>query len=195
MPEHRLPKIVFSPSGKHGQFPVGTPVLQAARELGVDIDSICGGRAVCGRCQVEPIEGNFAKEGIISSPDHLGDLTEDEQYSRKTGQLKAGNRLSCRATILDDIRIDVPSTSQVHQQVVRKQYDAHSIEIDPMVHLYFTQVTEPDLEYPEGDLGVGVRLIHGAHVKLSSALIGVLSSHWCPAIIHKSELDKETWTN
>ena len=152
MPEHRLPKIIFSPSGKHGQFPVGTPVLQAARELGVDIDSICGGKALCGRCQVEPIEGTYAREGIVSSPDHLGDLTEDEQYCRKTGQLKSGNRLSCRATILDDIRIDVPSTSQVHQQVVRKQYDAHSIEIDPMVHLYFTQVTEPDLEYPEGDL-------------------------------------------
>ena len=152
MPEHRLPKIIFSPSGKHGQFPVGTPVLQAARELGVDIDSICGGKALCGRCQVEPIEGTYAREGIVSSPDHLGDLTEDEQYCRKTGQLKSGNRLSCRATILDDIRIDVPSTSQVHQQVVRKQYDAHSIETDPMVHLYFTQVTEPDLEYPEGDL-------------------------------------------
>jgi uncharacterized 2Fe-2S/4Fe-4S cluster protein (DUF4445 family) len=152
MPEHRQAKIVFSPSGKHGQFPVGTPVLQAARELGVDIDSICGGRALCGRCQVEPVEGTYAREGIVSSPDHLGDLTEDEQYCRKTGQLKTGNRLSCRAKILDDIRIDVPPTSQVHQQVVRKEYDAHPIELDPLVHLYFTQVTEPDLEYPEGDL-------------------------------------------
>jgi hypothetical protein len=48
--------IVFSPSGKRGRFPLGTPVLQAARELGVDIDSICGGRARCGRCQVEAVE-------------------------------------------------------------------------------------------------------------------------------------------
>ena len=111
MPEPRQAKIIFSPSGKHGQFPVGTPVLQAARELGVDIDSICGGRALCGRCQVEPVEGTYAKEGIISSPDHLGDLTEDEQNCRKTGQLKSGNRLSCRAKILADIKIDVPPTS------------------------------------------------------------------------------------
>ncbi len=152
MPENRQAKIIFSPSGKHGQFPVGTPVLQAARELGVDIDSICGGRALCGRCQVEPVEGTYAKEGIISSPDHLGELTEDEQYCRKTGQLKSGNRLSCRAKILADIRIDVPPTSQVHQQVVRKEYDAHPIELDPLVHLYFTRVAEPDLAYPEGDL-------------------------------------------
>ncbi len=152
MPENRQAKIVFSPSGKQGLFPVGTLVLQAARELGVDIDSICGGRALCGRCQVEPVEGTYAKEGIISSPDHLGDLTEDEQHCRKTGQLKSGNRLSCCAEILADIRIDVPPTSQVHQQVVRKQYDAHAIELDPLVQLYFTKVKEPDLEYPEGDL-------------------------------------------
>ena len=39
------PLIVFTPSGKRGRFPVGTPVLTAARQLGVDIDSVCGGRA------------------------------------------------------------------------------------------------------------------------------------------------------
>ena len=44
--------IVFTPSGKRGRFAIGTPVLQAARALGVDIDSVCGGRAICGRCQV-----------------------------------------------------------------------------------------------------------------------------------------------
>jgi uncharacterized 2Fe-2S/4Fe-4S cluster protein (DUF4445 family) len=152
MPEDPLAKIVFSPSGKWGHFPVGTPVLQAARELGVDIDSICGGRARCGRCQVEPVEGKFAREGITSSPDHLSTLTEDELYCQQTGQLRNHHRLSCRAKILDDVRIDVPSTSQVHQQVVRKEYEAHIIELDPVIHLYFTQVVEPDLRQPDGDL-------------------------------------------
>ena len=145
-------KVVFSPSGKHGQFPVGTPVLQAARELGVDIDSICGGRGFCGRCQVEPVEGTFAREGICSRPNHLTDLTEDELECRRSGQLRDGNRLSCCANILDDIRIDVPSSSQVHRQVVRKEYDAHDIELDPLIHLYFVRVAEPDLKHPQGDL-------------------------------------------
>ena len=44
-----MAKIVFTPSGKRGEFEVGTPVLQAARQLGVDIDSICGGNGMCGR--------------------------------------------------------------------------------------------------------------------------------------------------
>ena len=45
-------KIIFTPSGRQGHVPVGTTVLKAARTLGVDIDSVCGGRALCGRCQI-----------------------------------------------------------------------------------------------------------------------------------------------
>jgi len=144
--------IVFSPSGKRGRFPLGTPVLQAARELGVDIDSICGGRARCGRCQVEAVEGSFAKENIVSSPDHLSEMGETEQYCLQRGRLQAGNRLSCQAKILGDVRIDVPAGSQVHHQVVRKDYEARDIELDPVVHLYFVEVNEPDMHAAAGDL-------------------------------------------
>src|SRR6266851_9854532 len=62
----RTPLVVFMPSGKRGHFPVGTPLLQAARSLGVDIDSVCGGRGLCGRCQVLVAEGEFAKHGVSS---------------------------------------------------------------------------------------------------------------------------------
>jgi len=152
MPAAKQALIIFSPSGKRGRFAVGTPVLQAARELGVDIDSICAGRARCGRCQVKAVEGSFAKEGILSSAGHLSDMGRDEQICRQSGRLKAGNRLSCQAKILGDVSIDVPAGSQVHQQVVRKDYEAHPVELDPVLHLYFTQVPEPDLQSPQGDL-------------------------------------------
>ena len=144
--------VVFSPSGKRGRFPVGTPVLQAARELGVDIDSICGGRSRCGRCQVQLITGSFAREGMLSAPDHLSGLSKDEHICRQSGQLRDGFRLSCQARILADVKIDVPHSSQVHQQVVRKDFEAHPIELDPVTHLYFTEVAEPELQKPDGDL-------------------------------------------
>ena len=64
-----LLKVIVHP-GKRGHFAIGTPVLQAARELGVDIDSVCGGRARCGRCQVLPVEGHFAKEASCR-PRHI----------------------------------------------------------------------------------------------------------------------------
>jgi uncharacterized 2Fe-2S/4Fe-4S cluster protein (DUF4445 family) len=157
VPDKSTALCVFSPSGKRGRFPLGTPVLQAARELGVDIDSICGGRARCGRCQVEAVVGSFAKENIVSSPNHLTEMGEAEQYCLTRGRLQDGNRLSCQAQILGDVRIDVPASSQVHQQVVRKDFEAHDIEVVPVVHLYYVEVEPPDMHSPEGDLQ---RLLH-----------------------------------
>ena len=69
-------KVVFTPSGKRGHFPVDTPVLEAARALGVDIDSVCGGRAICGRCQVLCAEGEFSKHEIVSNADNLSGFTK-----------------------------------------------------------------------------------------------------------------------
>ena len=72
-------KIVFTPSGRRGYFDMGTPVLEAARALGVDIDSVCGGRALCGRCQILCADGDFSKHGIKSSQDHLSAFNETEE--------------------------------------------------------------------------------------------------------------------
>ncbi len=58
------PLVVFTPSGKRGNFEVGTPVLEAARALGVDIDSVCGGRAICGRCQITLSEGKIGRAHV-----------------------------------------------------------------------------------------------------------------------------------
>ena len=69
---------VFLPSGRRGRFPRGTKVLDAARRLGVDIDSICGGRGICGRCQVALSEGEFPKFAIRSEVDHLSAPAEME---------------------------------------------------------------------------------------------------------------------
>ncbi len=144
--------IVFMPSGRRGRFPIGTPVLQAARQLGVDIDSVCGGRGICGRCQVVVSEGEFAKLGVTSKGDHLSDFCAVEQrYGDKRG-MKPGRRLSCQANLLGDLVIDVPADSQVHKQVVRKRAEMRDITLDPVVRLYYVEVQEPDMHDPTGDL-------------------------------------------
>ncbi len=146
------PLVVFTPSGKRGRFPVGTPLLQAARSLGVDVDSVCGGRALCGRCQVLVMEGDFSKHGVISSAAHVSAVSEAEQSFARRRPLPAGNRLSCSTRIEGDLVIDVPPGSQVHRQVVRKAADARSITLDPVVHLHYVEVREPDMHDPAGDL-------------------------------------------
>ena len=144
--------IVFTPSGKRGRFPVGTPVLTAARSLGVDIDSVCGGRAICGRCQINVGEGEFAKHGITSSASHVNGVTQvEERYDRIKG-LPVGRRLSCQTKIEGDLVVDVPPESQVHKQVVRKEADTRIIALDPATHLYYIEVEEPDMHKPSSDL-------------------------------------------
>jgi uncharacterized 2Fe-2S/4Fe-4S cluster protein (DUF4445 family) len=140
------------PSGKRGHFAQGTPLLQAARSLGVDIDSVCGGRALCGRCQVLVAEGEFAKLGVSSSTASLTELSEPEMRFSKRVPLAAGRRLSCSTRVLADVVIDVPESSQVHRQVVRKEADARAIELNPVVRLHYVQVKEPDMHDPSGDL-------------------------------------------
>ena len=144
--------IVFTPSGRRGRFPLGTPILKAARSLGVDIDSVCGGRGLCGRCQVEIGNGEFAKHGITSRPTHVSEWNQTEaRYQEKRGMAE-DRRLSCQALLLKDVVIDVPAESQVHKQVVRKRAEARDIELDPAIRLHYVVVQEPDMHNPTGDL-------------------------------------------
>jgi len=144
--------VVFTPSGKRGRFPAGTPLLDAARRLGVDIDSVCGGRGLCGRCQISATAGSFAKHGISSGADHLSPANEVETKYAGRRELKEGRRLGCQARVEGDLVIDVPRESQVHKQVVRKRAEVRPIELDPAIRLHYVVVDQPDMHQPTGDL-------------------------------------------
>ena len=121
------------PSGLRGHFSKGTTLLTAARSLGVDIDSVCGGRGICGRCQVTVAEGEFAKLGIQSRNEHLAALADNEiRFDGRKGLLPGG-RLSCSARLTGDIVIDVPAESQIHRQIVRKRTNSRTMRIDPII--------------------------------------------------------------
>ena len=150
MPDEAL--VVFTPSGRRGRFPAGTTILQAARALGVDLDSVCGGRGICGRCQIVQSIGTFAKHGIESAPTHLSRVSEVEDRYASENPLADGRRLGCSTAILGDVVVDVPPESQVHRQVVRKRVEVHDIEMNPMVHLHYVEVQEPDMHDPASDL-------------------------------------------
>ena len=143
--------VAFMPSGRRGRFPVGTPLLDCARQLGVDIDSVCGGRGICGRCQVVVAEGEFAKHGINSVAEHVSPRGEPENRFDSRKGLAAERRLSCHALLWGDIVIDVPPDSQVHKQVVRKRAEVRDIKMDPAIRLHYCVVEEPDMHNPLGD--------------------------------------------
>ncbi len=146
------PLVIFTPSGKRGNFAVGTPILTAARQLGVDLDSVCGGRGICSKCQITPSFGEFPKHGVTVSPEALSPWNAvEERYKSKRGLID-GRRLGCQAKVEGDVVIDVPPESQVHKQVVRKRAEARDIVMDPATRLYYVEVEEPDMHAPLGDL-------------------------------------------
>jgi uncharacterized 2Fe-2S/4Fe-4S cluster protein (DUF4445 family) len=144
--------VVFTPSGRRARFESGTTVLDAARRLGVDLDSVCGGRGICGRCQVSVSEGEHAKHGISCTADALTPLGDVERHYAETHALEAERRLGCTAKIAADVVLDVPPESQVYRQVVRKEADARPIAVDPAVRLYYVEVEQPELASPTSDL-------------------------------------------
>ena len=146
------PLVVFTPSGKRGHFPTGTPILTAARQLGVDLDSVCGGRGICSKCQITPSYGEFSKHGVTVHDNALSDWNKVEQRYKDKRGLIDGRRLGCQATVQGDVVIDVPPESQVHKQVVRKRAEARDIVLDPSTKLYYVEVAEPDMHDPSGDL-------------------------------------------
>lgn len=146
------PLVIFTPSGKRGRFPAGTPVLTAARQLGVDLDSVCGGRGICSKCQVTPSVGEFPKHGVTVAEDALSEWNAVEQRYKDKRGLIDGRRLGCQATVQGDVVIDVPPESQVHRQVVRKRAEAREIVLNTAVRLFYVEVEEPDMHKPSGDL-------------------------------------------
>ena len=137
--------MVFTPSGIETAAAEGSTVLDAARAAGVDIDSVCGGRGLCGRCQVVPGTGQFPKWGVTSTGDALSAPGPSELDYRGRRPLATGHRLSCQAAVRGDAVIDVPAQSQVHRPVVRKAIDLGEIAVDPVVTLHYLELSTAEL--------------------------------------------------
>ncbi len=135
-----VPRVVFTPSGLGGEVPTGTTVLQAARDFGVDLDSVCGGRGICGRCQIAFEPGQYSKWAIDSKAAALSPWGETEEtYDQRRG-MKPDRRLGCCALVRDDVVLDVPPESQVHRPVVRKSLDLSDVVLDPAVSLSYIEL-------------------------------------------------------
>lgn len=151
-PQTKTAQVVFTPSGRRGDFPIGTTVLDAARSLGVYVESACGGRAICGRCQVRQSEGEFAKLKISSQAEHLSKFTDVEADFAEQEGLRLDRRLGCQAKVLGDVVIDIPADSQMHSQIVRKRAETKRLPVDPAIRMFHVKVQEPDIHQPMGDL-------------------------------------------
>ena len=133
-------KVVFAPSGLTVVVEHGTTLLDAARSAGADLDSTCGGRGLCGRCQVVPSIGSFPKWQIDSTVDSISPWTSVEEDYDGRRPILDGQRLGCTALVCGDVVVENPPASQVHKQAVRKSVDVGDIDIDPPVRLHYVEL-------------------------------------------------------
>src|SRR6266511_6493510 len=112
--------VIFQPSGRQAQVADGTTLLDAARQLGVDVDSICGGRQTCGKCKVLLETGAFAKHAIEASSAHVTPVDEAERayFARHPASNGGGARLSGAACVMGDVLVTVPPESQARKQII-----------------------------------------------------------------------------
>jgi uncharacterized 2Fe-2S/4Fe-4S cluster protein (DUF4445 family) len=143
--------VIFQPSGSRGRIADGKTILEASRELGVEIEAICGEKRTCGKCKVRIEDGLFEKYGVVSSLAHVSaaKAVEDKYF---TPERKAeGYRLACTAEIHGDLVVFVPEEARVGGQIVRKAVTDRKIDVNPSVRTYYVEMTRPTLHDPLGD--------------------------------------------
>ena len=83
---------------KNLEVPIGGDLMHTLADQGIFLPSACGGKANCGQCKVQVLEGG----GTILP-------TEKGFFNRK--QVKDGYRLGCQVKIKDNIKIQVPDST------------------------------------------------------------------------------------
>ncbi|HTY22699.1 MAG TPA: 2Fe-2S iron-sulfur cluster-binding protein, partial [Desulfomonilaceae bacterium] len=149
--ENKKHMVIFQPSARRGLVEEGTNIIEASRQLGVDIEALCGEKKVCGKCKVRIEEGFFEKFGISSSKSHASEWQEEEDKFFAPDQKEQGFRLACVAKVQGDVLVFVPEEARAGKQVVSKAARDIHIDWNPAVKMYHVEVTPPTFEEPTGD--------------------------------------------
>lgn len=132
-------QIDFEPVGRRGPCPEGGTLLDAARALGVDLESICGGNGSCGSCRVQIVTGELTPVT----------LAEDGELS--AAELAQGYRLACLAKPRSDCRVHVPAESLTALQRTQVEGLEVPVEVQPSVANRVVSVAQPSLADLRGD--------------------------------------------
>ena len=148
---NKTAKVIFQPSGRRGEVETGINIIEASRQLGVDIEALCGEKKVCGKCKVRIETGTFQKYGVTSGLDHVSDWQKEEEKFITPAERELGFRLGCAAKVTGDLLVFVPEESRAGKQVVSKAARDIPIEWNPAVRLYTVTCLPPTFEEPTAD--------------------------------------------
>jgi uncharacterized 2Fe-2S/4Fe-4S cluster protein (DUF4445 family) len=131
--------IDFEPVGRRGDVPAGASLLEAARQLGVDLISLCGDQGICGRCRVQLLAGL------------LSGITSPEQGALSDVEIAHGYRLACMAYPHSNCRISVPPDSLSTPMRTQTEGLAIEVALEPAVCSLVVELERPSLSHPLAD--------------------------------------------
>lgn len=149
--EKLSPFLTFLPSGRRGYVVPGKTIMEAAQEIGADIQNVCGGIGQCGKCKIRIIEDLAAnrKNPLTTKPVSPIEESEKKFFTRK--QLAAGWRLACQAKISGDMVVLIPDESRAGFQVISKKPGNRKIDLNPVIRQYFLSLPPEAPDDPMSD--------------------------------------------
>ncbi len=131
--------IDFEPIGRRGQFGSDQSFLDIARQLGIDLISFCGGKATCGRCKIQILEGDTTQP------------TSAERKMLTPAELSAGYRLACVTFPRSNDRVRVPPESLSTPMRTQVEGLDVQVEVEPAVRTATVQLQSPSLSHQGAD--------------------------------------------
>jgi uncharacterized 2Fe-2S/4Fe-4S cluster protein (DUF4445 family) len=131
--------IDFEPVGRRGKCLNNQSLLECARQVNVDLVSICGGVGTCNRCKVQIVAGEVSK------------LTPEEHSALTDGERSQNYRLACLTYPQSNVKIHIPSESLTAPQRTQVEGLELEVEPEPPIRSLGVRLTPPSLGIPESD--------------------------------------------
>jgi len=112
-------KIIFNPMDKVIEVERGTTLLDAIREAGIRIRSICGGEGECGTCK------------IILNKGEVSDVSTKYEKWLSPQQISDGYRLACQTRVQSDCEFTIPVESRIANPQILINTEMAIDQIDP----------------------------------------------------------------
>ncbi len=128
-------EIIFQPDGKRALVEPGTTILDAAKQIAVDLTSICGGKKICGKCKI-----------IVTEKDRVNAITKNELNLLSNKEIENDYRLACSTKVIDRVVVKIPESSRIGKQRLQIEGIETPVTFDPFITKLAVKIAPPSLE-------------------------------------------------
>jgi len=163
--------VIIQPYGKRISVPKETNLLEAIREAGVIIRSVCGGQGECGKCKV------IIEKGDVQTSYGKNDLLTQAEIDK-------GYVIACLSRCLSDCYVYIPPETRIEGQKIQIDVKLPHIKPNPIIKKvfipmksvekdlqhYISNYFDGEIEFPQHILNK-LRILRGLHREGVTAII------------------------